>query len=63
MEMTLTLFYSALGAAVPVIVWEIIRLLTRRFSEASKIPNRLNKLEDVIIQISKETSIQTDALQ
>ena len=52
---------GAIGAGLPLIVWEIARAIGRKVGRASTLPQRMDRLESITVMIAKEVSIQTDA--
>jgi len=54
---------GAVGAGIPLIVWEVSRAVVRKIGKASTLPKRMTNLESTVVMIAKETSVQTQALQ
>jgi hypothetical protein len=56
----MNLFYSALGAGFPVILWEVGRLIVQKRSKAKTIPERMDRVELILIQQGDELALQTE---
>jgi hypothetical protein len=62
-DIAASLFYSALGAGLPVVVWEIGRLIIRKRGKAKTIPERMDRVELILLQHGEELAVQTEVGQ
>lgn len=54
---------GAIGAGIPLIIWEGGRLIARRIGKSSTLPRRMDSMESTVIMIAKESAVQTGALK
>lgn len=54
---------GAIGAGIPLILWEGSRLIARKYGRAKTLPERMDRIETVVVDMAEETSVQTDCLQ
>jgi hypothetical protein len=54
---------GAIGAGIPLIIWEGGRLIARRIGKSSTIPRRMDRMESTVIMIARESAVQTGALK